>query len=147
MFIKRFTAILAIVIMCTATTGCSVTNFTSTWWQSSSTPTLEENLANLPHPFVVAYGLNGASSMLLFKPTDSSNDKLANISLILMEPGFVAMINTEFCKNGMHTKLENLFKKEGFHLIGTETFKYQENKYILKMFFVKNGMDGRLFFK
>jgi len=148
MFVKHFIAILTMVIMCAATTGCSTntSNLFTSWLPSSSPSTLEAEMAKLPHPFVIRYGVNGTTQMQIFRPTDSSAEKLANLSLIMMEPGFIAMINLDFCKNGMNTKLENLFKREDFHLVGTESYKYAEDKYILKMFFVKNGMDGRVTF-
>ena len=146
--LKRFITILTMVIMCAATTGCSTSTSNSfTNWLPSSTPsTLEAEMAKLPHPFVIQYGVNGTTQMQIFRPTDSNAEKLANLSLVMMEPGFVAMINSNFQKDGMHKQLEYLFKNEGFHLINTKTVKFKENQYIFKMYFIKNGMDGRIFF-
>ena len=148
MFAKRLVAIVAMVIMCAATTGCSTntSNLFTSWLPSSSPSTLEAEMAKLPHPFVVRYGVNGTTQMQIFRPTDSAAEKIANLSLILIEPGFVAMINTDYQKVGMHNQLESIFRNEGFHLVNTKTVKFKENKYIFKMYFVKNGMDGRIFF-
>lgn len=127
---KKF-ALLAMVFVLLA--GCATKQDNNV---RNGSVTATEELAKLPYTFAVIYGENGAYKV--FTPEESA-EKYANIETLFIEPGLIVIIDSEAKMSGMDTKLEEIFKKEGFNLEGTKEHKARDGKEFLQMNFAKNG--------
>lgn len=103
---------------------------------NSTLATTFEELEKLPYAFVIVHGKYGKEKMFT---SDGSPEQYANLSTILTEPGFIVIINNETRNDGMDTKLEEIFKKEGFNLVGTKVHTISSDESYFQMNFAKNG--------
>lgn len=107
---RKFVLLAMVIFVFSLLSGCAT-------MQARSNETMSIVLEELDHvkePFILVYSELGGS--VLVCPQDKSPERYANLSNVLLEPGFMVLMSEKAHRNGLSDDLEEIFRKEKFFL-------------------------------
>ena len=105
---RKFVLLAMVIFVFSLLSGCA------TMQARETMSTVLEELDYVKEPFILVYSELGGS--VLVCPQDKSPERYANLSNVLLEPGFMVLMSEKAHRNGLSDDLEEIFRKEKFFL-------------------------------
>lgn len=105
---RKFVLLAMVIFVFSLLSGCA------TMQARETMSTVLEELDHVKEPFILVYSELGGS--VLVCPQDKSPERYANLSNVLLEPGFMVLMSEKAHRNGLSDDLEEIFRKEKFFL-------------------------------
>lgn len=106
---RKFVLLAMVIFVFSLLSGCATMQA-----RSENMSTVLEELDHVKEPFILVYSEHGGS--VLVCPQDKSPERYANLSNVLLEPGFMVLMSEKAHRNGLSDDLEEIFRKEKFFL-------------------------------
>ena len=106
---RKFVLLAMVIFVFSLLSGCATMQA-----RSENMSTVLEELDHVKEPFILVYSELGGS--VLVCPQDKSPERYANLSNVLLEPGFMVLMSEKAHRNGLSDDLEEIFRKEKFFL-------------------------------
>ena len=105
---RKFVLLAMVIFVFSLLSGCA------TMQARETMSTVLEELDHVKEPFILVYSELGGS--VLVCPQDKSPERYANLSNVLLEPGFMVLMSEKAHRNGLSDDLEEIFRKDKFFL-------------------------------
>ena len=106
---RKFVLLAMVIFVFSLLSGCATMQA-----RSENMSTVLEELDHVKEPFILVYSELGGS--VLVCPQDKSPERYANLSNVLLEPGFMVLMSEKAHRNGLSDDLEEIFRKDKFFL-------------------------------